>query len=90
MDLGAMAIKSLLHIPQSFSITGASPSDCLVSYPGLLSGESYPSTEMQSVYSTASVDKLHLLYVYLYIFKSFLFLFLLIEPEYLTRILDII
>ena len=44
-----------LHIPQNSSITGTSPSDCLVSYPEHL-GESYPSAEMQSVYSTAPVD----------------------------------
>ena len=30
VDLGAMAIKGVLHIPQSSSITGASPPDCLV------------------------------------------------------------
>ena len=28
--------KRILYIPQSSSITGASPSDCLVSYPGHL------------------------------------------------------
>ena len=39
----------LLRIPQSSSITGTSPSDCLVSYPGR-------SAEKQSVYSTAPVD----------------------------------
>ena len=48
----------MLHIPQSFSITGTSPSDCLVSYLGhsLLGGGSYPSAEVQSVYSTAPTD----------------------------------
>ena len=56
VDLGAMAIKGVLHIPQSSSITGASPSDCLVSYPGYLLRESYPSAEMQSVYSTVPAD----------------------------------
>ena len=37
--LGQSGAKSdgnerVLHVPQSSSITGASPSDCLVSYPG--------------------------------------------------------
>ena len=31
---GSNGNKRVLHIPQSSSITGASPSDCLVSYPG--------------------------------------------------------
>ena len=34
VDLGAMAMKGFLHIPQRSNITGTSPSDCLVSYPG--------------------------------------------------------
>ena len=38
--------KEVLCIPQSSSITGTSPSDCLVSYPGhLLGGWSYPYAE---------------------------------------------
>ena len=45
--LGSNGNKRVLCITQS------SPSDCLVSYPGHLLGESYPSAEMQSVYSTA-------------------------------------
>ena len=48
--------NGVLRIPQSFSITGASPSDCLVSYPGHLLGESYPSAEVQSVYFTAPAE----------------------------------
>ena len=45
--------EGVLCIPQSSSITGTSPSDCLVSYPGHSLGRgSYPSAEMQSVYST--------------------------------------
>ena len=32
--LGSDGNEGVLHIPQSFSITGTSPSDCLVSYPG--------------------------------------------------------
>ena len=49
--------EEVVHIPQSSSITGASPSDCLVSYLGhLLSGGGYSSAKMQSSYSTASTD----------------------------------
>ena len=44
--------EGVLHILQS-SKTGSSSSDCLVSYPG---HSSYPSAEIQSVYSTAPVD----------------------------------
>ena len=47
--------ERLLHIPQS-NRTEASPSDCLMSYPGHSFVESYPSAEMQSVYSTAPVE----------------------------------
>ena len=42
VDLGAMAIKGY--------------SDCLVLYPGHSLGESYPSAEMQSVYSAATAE----------------------------------
>ena len=46
----------LLRIPKG-SKTGASPSACLVSYPGTLFGRKfYPSAEMQLVYSTVPVD----------------------------------
>ena len=40
--------EGVLRIPQSSSVTGTSPSDCLVSYPG----QSYPSVEIQSVFFT--------------------------------------
>ena len=46
---GSNGNEGVLHIPQSSSITEASPSDCL----GRSLRESYPSAEMQSVYSTA-------------------------------------
>ena len=55
VDLGMMAMKGYF-IPQSFSVTGDSPSDCLVSYPGLSLEVSYPTVEIQSMYSTASAD----------------------------------
>ena len=47
----------MLHIPPSPSITWTSPSNCLVSYTGhSLGGGSYPTAEVQSVYSTAPAD----------------------------------
>ena len=49
--------EGVLHIPQSSSITGNSPSDCLVSYAGhLLEERSYPTAAVQSVYFTAPAD----------------------------------
>ena len=54
---GSNGKEGVLCIPQSSSITGASPLDYLVSYPGHSLGgvgESYPSAKMQSVYSTAT------------------------------------
>ena len=55
VDLGAMAMKGVLCIPQSSSTAGTFLSDCLVSYPGHSLG-SYPSAEVQSVYSTAPAN----------------------------------
>ena len=49
--------EGVLCIPQSPSITGASPLDGLVSYWGhSLGGGSYPSAEMYSAYSPAPAD----------------------------------
>ena len=57
--------EGVLHIPQ-ISKAGASPSDCLMSYPAHFlvcsvcvcgGGVSYPSAEMQSVYFTAQADR---------------------------------
>ena len=53
---GSNVNEGMLCIPQSSNITGTSPSDCLVSYPGHSLGESYPSAEVQLVYSTAPAD----------------------------------
>ena len=53
---GSNGNEGVLHIPQGPSITGTSPSDCLVSYPGHSSGGSYPSAEVQSVYFTDPAD----------------------------------
>ena len=46
VDLRAMAMKEYFTIPK----------DCLVSYPGHLWVEIYPSAETQSVYSAAPAD----------------------------------
>ena len=54
---GSKGNEGWFHIPES-STTGASPSGALVSYPEYaLRRGSYPSPEMQSVYSTASADR---------------------------------
>ena len=53
---GSDSKEGVFHIPQSFGISGASPLDCLESYPAHSLGVSYPSAEMQSVYSTASAN----------------------------------
>ena len=53
---GSNGNEGVLLIPQSSNIAGTSPSDCLVSYPGHSLGGSYPSAEVQSVYSTALTD----------------------------------
>ena len=52
---GSNAYEGVLRIPKS-SKTGASRSDCFMSYPKHLLGESYPSAVMQSVYSTPPAD----------------------------------
>ena len=45
--------EGVLHISQNLTVSGASPSVCLMSYLGHFLGVgSYPSAEMQSVYST--------------------------------------
>ena len=43
---GSNGNEGVLCIPQSSSITGTSPPDCLVSYLGHSLEESYPSAEM--------------------------------------------
>ena len=58
--------EGLLHSPQSSS----SPSDCLVPYPRLSLGKSYPSAEMQSVYQHPQSIGLFVcvsIYIYIYI-----------------------
>ena len=56
VDLGAMAMKGCFAFPKGFSITEATPSDCLRSYPGPLLMGSYLSAYVQSAYSTALAD----------------------------------
>ena len=53
---GSNGNKGVVRIFQSPNIIGTSPSDCLRSYLGHSLGESYPSAEVQSVYSTAPAD----------------------------------
>ena len=53
---GSNGNERVLHIPQSSSIIGTSPSYYLEIYTGHLLGEFYSSVEMQSVYSTAPAD----------------------------------
>ena len=54
---GSDGNEGVLCILQSSSITGTSPSDCLVSYPEHSLGEvSYISAEKQSAYSNASAN----------------------------------
>ena len=55
--LGGNSNEGVLHISQSLGITANSASDCLVSYQNICwVGGSYPSAEMQLVYSTAPAD----------------------------------
>ena len=67
---GSDGNEEVLRIPQSSSIAGTSPSDCLVSYPGHSLGGSYPSAEVQSVYSTAPADWAIQGYSYIYTCNS--------------------
>ena len=55
---GSDGNEGVLRILLSSCITGASPSDYLVSYLGQSLGESYPFSEIQSVYSTTLADGL--------------------------------
>ena len=54
---GSDGNNGVLCISQSSSITGTSPSDCLVSYTGHSLWGSYPSAKKQSVYFTAQADR---------------------------------
>ena len=54
--LGSNGNNGVFHILQSSSITGASPSDFLVLYPGHSLVEYYTTAEIQSMYSAAPSD----------------------------------
>ena len=54
---GSEGKKGVLLITHSSSITGDSPSNFFVSYKRHSVGETYPSGEIQLVYSTASCDR---------------------------------
>ena len=57
---GSNGNEGVLRIPRKFGIILASPSHCLVSYPGHSLGQgSYPSAEMQSLYSAPPADWAH-------------------------------
>ena len=53
---GSDGSEGVLRISYNSDITGVLPSDCLISYPRPLSELSNPSSEMDSVYSTAPAD----------------------------------
>ena len=72
---GSDGNEGVLCIPQSSSIIGTSPSYCLVPYQGHSSGESYPSAEKQSVYSTVLVDW-HIKHGRLFNAKSCLYIYI--------------
>ena len=66
--------EGVLYFPQSSSITGTSPSDCLVSYPGHWLGEgSYPSGRcswciLKSQLTELLIIEYFLLYICLFLF----------------------
>ena len=57
VNLGMMAMKGYSAFAKAPTIIGASPSDCLMSYLGHSLEESYPSAEMQLVYSAVPANK---------------------------------
>ena len=59
---GSDGNEGVLRIPQSSSITGSLPLDCLVSYIGTHDGVSYSFAEVQSVYSKAPVNLASVVY----------------------------
>ena len=71
---GSDGNERVLCIPQISSFTGSSPSDCLMIYPGHSLGKSYPSAEIQLVYSSAPADwAIMLTSIFLYLnFECFL------------------
>ena len=69
---GSDSNEGVLCIPQSSSITGISPSYCLVLHLGHPLGESYLSAEKQSVFSTAPVYNVFMdCYIFRYLLTNF-------------------
>ena len=69
VDLEAMAMTGCSAFPNAPALLETSRSDCLVSYLGhTLRVGSYPSAEVDSVYSTAPVDWAMCVYVYVHIY----------------------
>ena len=67
LGVGVMAVKRYSAFPKDSGITRASPSDCLVSYPGHSLEESYSSAEMQSGYFTAPADLAGISFKHIYL-----------------------
>ena len=84
---GSGGNEVVLCIPQSSSITGTSPLDCLVSYiRTLVGGGSYPSEEVQSVYSSALVDWIRLICIFIIKgFRTIVFVFIIISTTFRPR-----
>ena len=72
MDLGPMATKRYSAYPKAQALLKLRLSDCLVSYIRTLigEGESYPSAEMQSVYSIAPADWAMLTLIFLLLTRN--------------------
>ena len=74
VDLGTMAMLGVLHIPRSSNITGASPSDFLMLYPGqLLAGclnplQRYSQCILQPGLTRLGVSVCVCVYIYIYIY----------------------
>ena len=61
---GSNGNEGVHRIPQSSNITGTSPSDCLVLYPGRSLGVGIlPPAEKQWMYSTTQVDWARLFWI---------------------------
>ena len=98
---GSDGNDGVLRIPQSLSITGASQSDCFVSYPGhALAGKSYPSA-VGVFYSASRLDNairfqvnfiiyiyilLYILYIYIYIVYIYIIYIYIYQPLHSGRI----
>ena len=66
---GSNVKEGVLHIPQSCSITGNSPSDCLVSYPGHLLVWGSLQSCSRSILQPRQLGNIYI-YIYIYIYIS--------------------